>query len=157
VKQDAFGEKQYRRGALERLEEAGVLLRRGLLGGAVYMAGRGVEGSLRAVIWRRDTVIRGGRKSLETGHDLRELLALVTQLGLLADDRRDDTFRDRVAHVARLWQNNLRFASARFIETRWVVLAEVRPKRKFKQVAEGFYDACSEIIKRCEVICEDSD
>jgi hypothetical protein len=50
VRSDAFGEKQYRRGALERLEEAGTLLRRGFLGGAVYMAGRGVEGSLRAVL-----------------------------------------------------------------------------------------------------------
>ena len=87
VRPDAFGEKQYRRAALERLEEAGVLLRRGFLGGAVYMAGRGVEGSMRAVIWRKDAEIRGGRKSLETGHDLRELLALVQQLGLLAEGR----------------------------------------------------------------------
>jgi hypothetical protein len=82
------------------------------------------------------------------------LLALVQQLGLLVEGSRDDTFRDRVAHVARLWQNNLRFASARFIETRRVALGEVRPKWKFKQAANSFYDACSDVIKRCEVLCE---
>jgi hypothetical protein len=32
VRSDPFGERQYRRGALERLAEAGVLLRRGFFG-----------------------------------------------------------------------------------------------------------------------------
>jgi HEPN domain-containing protein len=54
AKLQAFGEKQYRRGALERLAEAGVLLRDGHLGGAVYLAGRAAEGALRAVVWLRD-------------------------------------------------------------------------------------------------------
>ena len=52
----------YRKGALERL------------GDAICLAGRAVEGMLRAVVWLNDSDVREGRKSLETGHQLPELL-----------------------------------------------------------------------------------
>ena len=63
-------------------------------------------------------------KTLDTGHDLRALLSLVSDLGLLAgsDDRRD--LEARVQRISRLWYNNLRFASSKFIETRWLKLGE---------------------------------
>src|SRR5947207_2332465 len=91
-KNDTFGEIQYRQSALERLLEAETLSRNGHFGGSVYLAGRGVEGMLRAVIWKRDLPIRLGLKSLETGHDVRELLAMVRDLGLLRSDGHDDEF-----------------------------------------------------------------
>jgi len=64
----------YRKGALERLDDAGRLLRQERLGDAIYLAGRAVEGMLRAVVWLNDSDVREGRKSLETGHQLPELL-----------------------------------------------------------------------------------
>jgi hypothetical protein len=44
----------YRRGALERLDDAHVLLRSELFAGSVSSAGRAVEGMLRAVVWKKD-------------------------------------------------------------------------------------------------------
>ncbi len=44
----AIGATDYRNGAMERLEEAFILLRQERLGGCVYLAGRAVEGILRA-------------------------------------------------------------------------------------------------------------
>lgn len=67
-KMPGLGEADYRSGALERLEEAFLLLRRERFGGAIYLAGRAVEGMLRAVIWKSDPDYAAGRKSLETGH-----------------------------------------------------------------------------------------
>jgi hypothetical protein len=54
----------YRKGALERLDDAGHLLRQERLGDAIYLAGRAVEGMLRAVVWLNDADVREGRKSL---------------------------------------------------------------------------------------------
>ena len=64
-----MGEADYRKGALDRLGEAYVLLRAEWFGGSVYLAGRGAEGALRAVLWKADPEIQQGRKSLDTGHD----------------------------------------------------------------------------------------
>ena len=114
------------------------------------MAGRAVEGMLRAVIWRREPEIRQGKKSLETGHNLRDLLAQVERLGLLTEGKTDDVFKDRVAHVSRLWFNNMRFVSNKFVESRWVGLKVVRKGKSFKQAANAYYDDCAEILKRCE-------
>jgi len=145
-----LGGADYRNGAAERLEDARVLLDEGRFAGGIYMAGRAVEAILRAVIWTRDPEIRQGRKSLETGHDLRDLLALVANLGLLTARRSDDEFKDRVARVSQRWFNNMRFASSRVVETRWVRLTIVRRGMTLKQAAEQYFDDCSEILKRCE-------
>ena len=85
-----LGGKDYRDGALERLTEARRLVDAGAYAGGVYLAGRGVEGILRSVLWHKDSDITAGRKSLETGHDLKELLLLVQNLGLLRQQGRDD-------------------------------------------------------------------
>ena len=91
---------------------------------------------------------------MDTGHDLRELLAHVRDLGLLDADRRDERFAAAVQRVGRLWFNNMRFASSKFVETRWLRLGEVARGRTFKQAAEAFHDDCSAIVKRCEALCQ---
>lgn len=149
----AFGEASYREGALERLAEAWVLLRNEQFAGSIYMAGRGVEGMLRAVVWGAQPKTQTARKPLETGHDLRQLLTHVRNLGLLLDGDRDDQFQARVQQVARLWFNNMRFASSKYVEAHWRGINEVRRGRTLKKASGEFYDACSAIIKRCEALC----
>ena len=149
-----FGGADYRQGALERLNESQILLRESYFGGCVYLAGRAVEGMLRAVIWTTDIEIQQGKKSLETGHDLRQLLAIVRDLGLLHDGGRDDELEVHVQTVGRLWMNNLRFASARYVETWWWGLGEVHKRRTMKQAATAFFAAASAIIKRCDRLCD---
>ena len=123
----------YRKGALERLDDAFVLLRAHQFAGSASEAGRAVEGMLRAVIWKRDADVRLGNKSLDTGHDLRELLIRVRDLGLLVSlDPEKDQLLERVQRIAQLWFNNMRFASSKFVETRWLRLGAVRRGRSMK-------------------------
>jgi hypothetical protein len=155
-KHKTMGEADYRKGARDRLGESYILLQSEAVGGSVYLAGRGAEGALRAVLWKADLEIQQGKKSLDTGHDLRQLLTNVRNLGLLRAGGRDDPLITAVQHVARLWYNNMRFASSRAVETRWFQLGEVTGKRTIKQAASEFYDACSVVIKRCEALCQKS-
>lgn len=144
----------YRRGALERLSDAFILLRADQFAGACSSAGRAVEGMLRAIIWKRDDDILKGRKSLETGHDLRELLTHVRNLGLLSHrELQNSEFESNVQHIGRLWFNNMRYVSSKFVESRWYNLGEVRKGRTLKQASEAFYFACASVVKRCEVLC----
>jgi|SRR5665213_940834 len=145
----------YRKGALERLDDALILLRAGQFSGSVSDAGRAVEGMLRAVIWKRDADIRTGRKSLDTGHNFRELIMHVRNLGLLAAlNPEKDNLEDKVMDLGRLWFNNIRFASSKFVETRWLRLGEVNKRRSFKQAAEIFYLDCARVLQRCEILCQ---
>jgi len=158
-KADSFGFENYRRGGLERIGDASVLLRAEQFAGAIYLAGRGVESILRAMVWKADRQVRQGSKSLETGHDLRALLALVSNLGLLVSANDRDRLEDRVQRVSRLWYNNLRFAPSKYIETRWLGLGEFGKGRRFKsfkEAASAYFDDCSAIVKRCEILCEKS-
>jgi len=144
----------YRAGALERLDDAGRLLRQQRFADAIYLAGRAVEGMLRAVVFLNDADVRAGRKSLETGHQLPELLQSVADLGLLrSDGDLDQALRDSVQAVGRRWFNNLRFAHTRFVHTIWWTQRIVSRNWTIKQAAQQFYDACGTIIKRCEELC----
>jgi hypothetical protein len=149
---EALGDVEYRLGARQRLDEAFDLLQLEHFAGSIYLAGRSVEGMLRALIWKTDSELRQGKKSLQTGHDLRELLTVVRKLGLLQSGGRDDEFERTVQLVARLWFNNMRFASSRFVERRLRRLGEVGGKRTIKQASARFYEACATIIKRCEAL-----
>jgi len=151
-----MGEADYRKGAFDRIGDAFVLLQAEAFGGSAYLAGRGAEGALRAVLWKADPDIQQGKKSLDTGHDLRRLLTNVRNLGLLRTGGPDDPLIAAVQRVARLWYNNMRFASSRAVETKWFELGEVTGKRTIKLAATEFYDACSLIIKRCEALCQKS-
>ncbi len=155
-KPKGMGEAAYRKGARDRIGESFILLRAEAFGGSAYLAGRGAEGALRAVLWKSDPEIQQGRKSLDTGHDLRRLLTNVRNLGLLRGGGPDDPLIAAVQRVARLWYNNMRFTSSRAVETKWFELGEVTGQRTIKQAASDFYDACSVIIKRCEVLCQKS-
>jgi hypothetical protein len=110
---------------------------------------------LRAVIWKRDADVRTGRKSLDTGDDLRELLTHVRNLGLLgSSDSAFDELDENVQRIAQLWFNNMRFASSKFVETRWFRLGEVRKGRTMKQAVELFCLDCQAVLRRCEVLCQ---
>ncbi len=115
-------------------------IKAGQLSGSASSPGRAVEGMLRAVIWKRDPEMVQGRKSLGTGHDLRELLTHVRNLGLLSGpDVKLDELESVTLHIARLWFNNMRYASSRFVETRWYNIGEVHKNRTFKQAAESCF------------------
>lgn len=147
------GEADYRNGAKQRLLEASILLREEQFAGSVYLAGRSVEGILRALIWKGDGEYVTGKKYLETGHDLRELLRLVKNLGALSEHPGRDSIQANVQKVGRLWWNNMRFLSDRKLRDHWYNIGEINGRRSLKAASTGFYDACSQIIKQCEVIC----
>ena len=149
-----FGESDYRRAGVERVRESAVLLREGSLAGCVYLAGRAVEGMLRALIWRADPDFGAGRRSLETGHDLRELLELVRKLKVFTNYDRGEEVAISVQRVGRLWFNSMRFMHAARLKTYWWRLGEVGGKRTLKAAAADFHQACSTIVKRCEALCE---
>jgi hypothetical protein len=149
-----FSGDDYRKGGLERLSDAFILLRANQFAGSASSAGRTVEAMLRAVIWKRDAEVRGGRKTLDAGHDLRQLLTHVRNLGLFSTaSRRDYDIDASVQRIGRLWFNNMRYASSRFVESRWYHLGEIQRGRSLKQATELFYFACEGVVKRCEVLC----
>lgn len=147
-----MGEVDYRIGARERLEEAFVLLRQERFGGCVYLAGRAVEGMLRAVIWKSDPAYSTGQTTLDTGHDLREMLRLVRNLGVLRDHELRDAIVGDIQKIGRLWWNNMRFLPTVRISALWYDLGEVNRKRSMKRASQDYYDACSTVIRRCEAL-----
>jgi hypothetical protein len=149
-----LGENDYRQGGHERLAESRVLLGKELFAGAAYLAGRAVESLLRAVIWRYDVQIKAGTKSLETGHDLRELLREIIDLGVLDDGVDRDELLDNVQYVARLWFNNLRFVPAKKLKSLWWRLGEIDTKRDMKRAVMEFYNSCVLIVRVCEKLCQ---
>jgi hypothetical protein len=96
----SMGEADYRKGARDRIGEAYLLFANEQFGGSAYLGGRGAEGALRAVLWHADSEIQQGKKSLDTGHDLRRLLTNVRNLGLLHAGGPDDPLIVAVQHVA---------------------------------------------------------
>lgn len=149
-----IGSVDYRRAGLERLNDSGILLRQESYAGGIYLAGRAVECMLRAVIWSIDDEIRAGRRSLDAGHDLRELLTLVANLGVLPKDAHRNRLAADVNYVGRLWFNNMRFLPTEKLKTLWWELKVVRGKQTLKQAAWRYYDVCSTIVKRCEALCQ---
>jgi hypothetical protein len=149
-----LGENDYRMGAQERLADAQILQNQRHFAGAIYLAGRGVEGMLRAVVWKRDHEVRSGRKSLETGHDLRNLLQEIANLGLLQRNERDDLFKAHVQKIGRLWFNDMRFVSGQFVERRWRKIGVLRGPFDMRGAALEYYGWCVNVAKRCEVLCE---
>jgi hypothetical protein len=149
----AIGGEDYRRGAYDRLNDAFALLRQDRFGGAIYLAGRAIEGMLRAIIWHSDPEYRTGKKTLDTGHDLRGMLALVRSLRAFKSPELENATIDVVQTVARLWWNNMRFLPNSKIEATWYNLGEIDYRRRtIKKAATEFCNACSALIKRCEVI-----
>jgi HEPN domain-containing protein len=144
-----------RSGGGERLAESRLLLEREMFAGAVYLAGRAVESVLRAVIWRHDTEIKAGTKSLETGHDLRELLREIVDLGALRNANDRDELFENVQYVARLWFNNMRFLPTRKLKWLWWRQGEIGRKRDLKRAVNEYYNSCRLIVQISEALCQD--
>jgi len=149
-----LGESDYRIGGNERLQESKVLLGEELFAGSVYLAGRAVESILRAVIWRHDSDIRTGSKSLETGHNLRELLREIIDLGVLQHGVNRDELFEKVQYVAGLWFNNMRFVPGKKLKAIWWQQGEIDHKRDMKRAALEFYNSCVIIVRVCEALCQ---
>jgi HEPN domain-containing protein len=149
-----LGEADYRQGAMERMEDARVLLERQALAGSVYLAGRAVEGILRAAIWRHDKEIRSGRKSLETGHDLRELLSLVRSLGVIHDFELNAELSATLQRIGRPWSNNMRFWPSAKLFRHWREIGEIGKRRSPKHAVKEYYQNCSGFIRRIESLCQ---
>ena len=147
-----IGESDYRSGARERLEDARLLLAQERFSGAIYLAGRAVEGMLRAVIWKSDPAYRSGTKSLETGHDLRELLKLARSITSLRNAKLWDAINDHVANVAGLWSNNMRFLPVTAVKRLWYNSREIGGRRTIKESAREFVVECSTVVHRCEAL-----
>ena len=145
-----FGSATYRAGALERIEDARLLLRSGRLALAMYVSRLAVEGMLRALIWLRD-------KRLDERHDLRRLAARVRELGLLRGPR-DDDFVAQVQGVARRWQNNFRFMGDVQVERclAGIGVAPGSPGSSLKRICPQHLNDCNEILRRCEVLWQRS-
>jgi hypothetical protein len=148
----ALGATDYRNGAMERLEEAGFLLRQERWAGTIYLAGRAVEGMLRAVLWKKDAAYATGKKTLGTGHDLRKLLKWVRNLGVLRDQDLGTKLGDDVQLVASRWLHDMRFWPTTKVMEKWLKEGVIGGRRTMKEAAEDYYNACSAILTRCEAI-----
>lgn len=147
-----IGQADYRDSGRERMLEAGALLEEELFAGSVYLAGRAVESMLRALLWKHDPQLRVGSRSLDSGHDLRDMLAMVRNLGLLRDANAEQTLTQGVQRIGRLWFNNMRFVPTKKLNAIWRERGEIGGKRTLKAAVHSYYDACSEVVKRCEVL-----
>ena len=145
-----LGATDYHDGALERLREASVLLREDLLAGSIYLAGRAVESMLRALIWKHDLDVQRGRKSLDTGHDLHEMLSMIGNLGVLRNDKRREKLQENVEFIAQRWSNSMRFFHTGKTKAIWRQFGELS-QSTIKMAAERFYNACEDIIRQCTV------
>lgn len=142
-----FGTDTYRAGALERLQEAELLMRTEQFVGSVYLGGLAVEGMLRSLLWQRD-------RSFDERHDLRRLASKVSDLGLLRRDTRDDEFIGTVSAIAAWWRNELRFAG-REQALRWfrtVGAMDYRDSRSLKAICHAFFERCSTVLERCDLL-----
>jgi hypothetical protein len=149
-----IGENDYRVAGFERLQECKILLDEELFAGSAYLGGRAVESMLRAVIWNNDVDVKTGRKTLDTGHSLVDLLKEVSKLGLLTDVPLAVQLWAAVQSVGRHWFNNMRFVPTRKLKTIWWKLGEISGKRTLKEAAYDYYNACSTAVKGCEVLCQ---
>lgn len=97
----ALTTEDYREGALARLEDARSLCAQKRWTGAIYLAGRAVEGLLRSLLWSRT-------REQEIGHDLRQLVTKARSLSVV--NAQDETrILDSLNEIAVIWHNDLRF------------------------------------------------
>ncbi len=104
------------------------------------------------MIWKGDCDYALGKKTLNTGHNLREMLKLVGNLGLLRESVALESLKTDVQKVGRLWWNNMRFCSTLKISKVWRGLGEVDARRTIKKATAEYFDACTRIIRMSERI-----
>lgn len=144
-----WGTQTYRAGALERLEDARILIEmdspRCAL--SVYSAGVAVEGMLRALIAFES-------KEFDEKHDLRKLAGKVEQLGLLRLGSRDDDFVSQIQQIARVWHNALRYAAEDQVARhfRRIKVARNLVPGEIRRVCGDHFERCSGVVRRCEAL-----
>jgi len=142
-----WGADTYRRGAIERIEDARLLKQANRYALSMYAAGASVEGMLRALHWLRD-------KAFDERHDLRKIAVRIENLGLLRPGERDQDFVNAVQGVARRWTNDLRFADqdqlVRFLESTGDVRR--RTEGELRRVCYEQFDRCSVVVRRCDTL-----
>ena len=141
----------YRAAARTRLDEARCLYGGRFWAGTTYLAGRGAEAILRGLLALREP-------RLESGHDLRDLLARVRRTGMLRE-RNDAELENAVNEVAVVWRNNLRFADDDLF--RWLLRQQKRDRsigrtpvkgEPEKANAKSVLEACERIISRGDLL-----
>lgn len=149
-----LGADTYRKGARERIEESRELLNCGFYAGSVYLAGRAVEGGLRALIWINDENIRLGRKALSTGHDIRQLATQVQCLGVFRFTGQASDLTVQLQSIAHRWVNNMRFVGNEQLDRFWRRTGVIRPKRSstLKYESRAFYNDCLDALTRFETL-----
>jgi HEPN domain-containing protein len=142
-----WGSDTYRRGALERLEDARVLNECKRYALSMYAAGVAVEGMLRALHGLRDKVF-------DERHDLRRIAVKIENLGLLRPGEPDQDFVSSVQGVARHWSNDLRFADQDQLERFLRGVDEIRrhTEGELRRVCNEQFDRCSVVLRRCETL-----
>lgn len=142
-----WGSQSYRRGALERIDDARVLKDSLRYAFSMYAAGLAVEGMLRSLHWLKS-------REFDERHDLKRIAVRIASLGLLRSDSRDEDFVGNVQGVARRWSNLLRFADYNQLERYLWEIGEIRRRNEgeVRRVCDEHFDHCSEIVRRCEVL-----
>ncbi len=143
-----WGSDTYRRGALERLDDARILKDAGRYALSMYVAGLAVEGMLRSLHWIKS-------REFDEKHDLKRIAVRVESLGLLRSEGRDEGFVSRIQGIARRWSNVLRFAGYDQLERFLWSIGEIRRRDEegeIRRVCREHFDRCSEVVRRCEVL-----
>jgi len=145
----SFGIETYRDGALQRIGDARILKDEERFSLCMYSGGVAVEGMLRALCCIQS-------KEFDERHDLRKLAVRVRDLRLLKSER-DPDFVSLVNKVARKWQNTMRFSSDAQVR-RFLLNIGVYGVRKptMKYISTEFFNDCSRIVRRCEVLWQRS-
>ena len=145
----SFGIETYRDGAVQRIGDARILKDEERFSFCIYSGGVAVEGMLRALCCIQS-------KEFDERHDLRKLVVRVRDLGLLTSER-DLDFVSLVNKVARKWKNTMRFSSDAHVR-RFLLSIGARGGKKptMKYISTEFFNDCSKIVRRCEVLWQKS-
>jgi hypothetical protein len=141
-----LGADDYRAGALQRLADSRVLRDAQHWIGAVYSAGRAVEGMCRALLWLKT-------REQEIGHDLRDLLKRVGYFGMV--EGTGDLLLAKCNEVAcGLWFNNLRFGGQDAYVRHLKAIKRDRGVKgdPLRYNASRFVEACESIVARGDLV-----
>ncbi|MFH0980792.1 MAG: HEPN domain-containing protein [Planctomycetota bacterium] len=147
-----FGTDSYRAGALERVEEARLLMDRERFALSIYTSGLAVEGMLRSLFWIKN-------KAFDERHDLRRLAIRVEELGLLRSGGRDLNFVGAVGKAVQWWSNNLRFVGSDQLATFLAGFGAfpqgaslTKRTVAIKKVCRETVDNCFSVVMRCDLL-----
>ena len=150
-----LGSQDYRYGALSRLKDAQALRTQECWAGAIYLAGRAVEGLLRSILWRQT-------REQEIGHDLRQLLTKARSLGV-ATSQDENRILDSLNEIAVVWHNDLRFVGEDWLLRRLkrlgrhAKIGRMRVKGDpLKANARSVLEACETIMARGDLVWQRS-